>query len=61
MRPKTLLKTGGPLMYTIDLTLSTVEELEQGRCPEGLANYAHELLRWRREAIRATTPTRRYD
>lgn len=68
MRPKTARTAppvhqarGGPLMYTIDLTLSTIEELEQGRCPESLANYAHELLRWRRDAIRATTPRRTHD
>ena len=46
-------------MYTVELSLGTVEELEQGRCPESLANYAHELLRWRREAIRATAPAPR--
>jgi len=49
-----------PKMYTVELSLATVEALEQGRCPEALANYAHDLLRWRREAIRATTPTRTY-
>ena len=57
MRPKTsITKASGPLMYTVDLSLGTVEELEQGRCPESLANYAHGLLAWRREAIRATAP-----
>jgi len=62
MRPKVAielrspLKQSGPLMYTVDLSLGTVEELEQGRCPESLANYAHGLLAWRREAIRATAP-----
>jgi hypothetical protein len=57
MRPKTsIAKVSGPLMYTIELSLGTVEELERGRCPESLANYAHELLAWRREAIRATAP-----
>jgi hypothetical protein len=49
---------GGPLMYSLDLDLATIEELEQGRCPESLANRAHDLLRWRREAIRALTPKR---
>jgi hypothetical protein len=44
-------------MYRVDLDLVTVEALEQGRCPEALSQMAHDLLRWRREAIRATTPT----
>jgi hypothetical protein len=47
-------------MYTIDLDLATVEALEQGLCPEKLAQLAHDLLRWRREALRATTSPRSY-
>jgi hypothetical protein len=45
-------------MYRVDLALETVEALERGICPEILAQLAHDLLRWRREAIRATTPPR---
>lgn len=47
-----------PPMYRVDLDLATVEALEQGRCPESLSQTAHDLLRWRREAIRATTAKR---
>jgi hypothetical protein len=46
----------GDTVYTIDLDEITVEALERGICPEDLAQRMHDLLRWRREAIRATTP-----
>lgn len=46
------------MMYRCDLSLAWVEALEQGRCPESLAAYAHGLLAWRRSAIRATTKPR---
>lgn len=42
-------------IYTISLEHWTIEELAAGRCPEGLAQEAHRLLRWHREAIRART------
>lgn len=45
----------GDTVYTIDLDERTVESLERGICPEDLAQRMHDLLRWRREAIRATT------
>jgi hypothetical protein len=48
----------GDTTYTIDLDERTVEALERGICPEDLAQRMHDLLRWRREAIRATTPPR---
>ena len=44
----------GETRYSIDLDEATVESLERGICPESLANRMHELLSWRREAIRAT-------
>ena len=44
----------GETCYTIDLDLKTVEALERGRCPEALSNRMHALLKWRRDAIRAT-------
>jgi hypothetical protein len=43
----------GDTRYTIDLDEQTVEELERGICSETLANRMHDLLRWRRDAIRA--------
>lgn len=43
----------GETVYTIDLDVQTVEELERGICSEALALRMHELLRWRRDAIRA--------
>jgi len=49
-----------PPMYRVDLALETVEQLEQGICSEALAQLAHDLLKWRREAIRATTTPRTY-
>lgn len=45
----------GDTRYTIDLDEATVESLERGICPEDLAQRMHDLLRWRRDAIRATT------
>jgi len=48
----------GDTRYTIDLDERTVEDLERGICPEDLAQRMHDLLRWRRDAIRATTPPR---
>ena len=41
-------------VYAIELDQPTIEALEQGRCPETLSQIAHDLLRWRRESIRAT-------
>jgi hypothetical protein len=49
-----------PPMYRVDLSLEMVEQLEQGLCSEALAQLAHDLLHWRREAIRATTTPRTY-
>lgn len=43
----------GETVYTIDLDEPTVEELERGVCSETLAQRMHDLLRWRRDAIRA--------
>lgn len=43
----------GDTVYTIDLDVQTVEELERGICSEELAQRMHDLLRWRRDAIRA--------
>ena len=48
----------GDTRYSIDLDEQTVESLERGICPETLANRMHDLLAWRRQAIRATTPAR---
>jgi len=48
----------GDTCYTIDLDEATVEALERGVCPEDLSDRMHDLLRWRRDAIRATTPPR---
>jgi len=45
----------GETTFTIDLDVATVESLERGICPEALAQRMHDLLRWRRAAIRATT------
>jgi|SRR5580765_1176917 hypothetical protein len=50
-----------PPMYRVDLALEVVEQLEQGICSETLAQLAHDLLRWRRDAIRATTIPRTYE
>jgi len=54
------MKHADPPMYRVDLALETVEQLEQGICSEALAQLAHDLLKWRREAIRATTTPRTY-
>ena len=43
----------GETRYTIDLDEQTVEELERGICSEILAQRMHDLLEWRRTAIRA--------
>ena len=40
-------------VYTIDLDQATVDELASGICSEALAQRMHDLLRWRRDAIRA--------
>jgi hypothetical protein len=48
----------GDTRYTIDLDQATVDALERGICPEALSNRMHDLMSWRREAIRATTPER---
>jgi hypothetical protein len=47
----------GDTRYTIDLDEVTVEALERGICPEDLSQRMHDLLKWRRDAIRATTRT----
>lgn len=51
----------GDTTYTIDLDQQTVESLERGICPEDLAQRMHDLLRWRRAAIRATTAPAVYE
>lgn len=47
-----------PPLYRADLPLAWIEKLEQGICTEGMANWAHAALQWRRDAIRATKKVR---
>lgn len=48
-----------PTVYTVDLDQRTVDLLSHGICPESLAQFAFDLVAWRREAIRATTPEKK--
>lgn len=42
----------GETTFTIDLNEATVEELASGVCSEHLAQIMHDLLSWKRDAIR---------
>lgn len=46
-------------VYQFEVGQSIIEALAAGICPEPLAVEAHRLLRWKRMAVRATTPVKK--
>jgi hypothetical protein len=55
-RRRRLVARAKPLVYSLQLDQATIDLLALGICPEPLAQTAFDLQRWRREAIRNTTP-----